>query len=300
MAEYLQPVQIFSRLHPQYDHIWQFEMDSRYTGHWYHLLQQASTFSKEQPRKNLWERNTYFYMPTVHGPWDDFVEYVDASMAKKEGILGPRPANGTAFDLFENETPMPPKNEDDIWSWGVGEDADIITWLPSFDPVHTGWPFKDRTSNFPEQEESMTRRVSIVAMSRLSSRLLHRMHIDKVNSGLGMHSEMSPLTWAMFYGLKAVQVPQPIYHAHQWDVEDLNKRANAGKPGLINGGDDSIWNPNPGTAEIVGNITYMFATKFPERLYRAWLGYDEGENIEPMCLPPMLLHPVKNTNKWFR
>ncbi|KAJ6014320.1 hypothetical protein N7540_008911 [Penicillium herquei] len=296
MAEYFQPVQIFSRLHPQYEHIWQFEMDSRYTGHWYHFLQQASTFAKQQPRKNMWERNSYFYIPAIHGPWDDFIESVDRSMIDQDSILGPRPANGTSFESFKDETPMPPQAEDDIWSWGVGEDADIITWLPSFDPTHTGWPFRDHLSNFPAQE-NMPRRVSIVAMSRVSARLLRRMHVDKVNLGLGMHSEMSPLTWALFYGLKSVQVPQPIYHAQKWDPVDLNARANPGEPGSINAGGDSMWNPNPETAEVLLNITYMFATPFPERLYRAWLGYDEGEEFDPICLPPMLLHPVKNTKK---
>lgn len=291
MAEYFQPVQIFSRLHPHFEHLWQFELDSRLTGHYYHFLEQASQFSKQQPRKNLWERNSYFYIPDIHGLWEDFVESVDRSMVDKDSILGPRPAEGISP---ENGIPTPPEAEEDIWSWGVGEEADLIHWLPSFDPEHTDWLFRGHTPNFPPQE-NIPRRVSIVAMSRISARLLRHMHEDKVEMGLGMHSEMSPYSWALFYGLKAVQVPQPIYHAHEWNPFALNNRANAGKPGAINAGSDSIWNANPQTAEIVLNITYMFATPFPERLYRSWLGFDEAEGLKPMCLPPMLLHPVKNT-----
>lgn len=73
-------MQIFSRVNPQYDFFWQFEMDSRYTGHFYNFLEQAADFARQQPRKNLWERNSYFYIPAVHGSWDNFIDQVDQSM----------------------------------------------------------------------------------------------------------------------------------------------------------------------------------------------------------------------------
>lgn len=69
VLQYFQPVQLFSRLHPQYESVWQFEMDARYTGHFYRLVTQATDFARRQPRKHLWERNSYFYIPASHGTW---------------------------------------------------------------------------------------------------------------------------------------------------------------------------------------------------------------------------------------
>lgn len=251
-------------------------MDSRYTGHFYSFLEQATTFAKQQPRKNLWERNSYFYIPAVHGSWDDFMDQVDQSMVGSIDIWGPRPVKG--IDVG-NEVPKPPQPdpEDDLWNWGVGEEADVITWLPQFDPQNTRWPFADRVYNF-RQKKHTPRRASVVAMSRVSARLLRLMHADKIEKGLGLASEMSPTSWALYYGLKAVQVPQPIYHAHYTDPIELNRRANSGKPGAISGGPNSIWSWGQHN-DILMRTSYMFGSEFPDKLYRAWLGYDDAEKV---------------------
>ena len=67
-------------------------------------------------------------------------------------------------------------------------------------------------------------------------------------------------------------------------------------------------------------ISYMFGSEFSERIYRVWLGYDGEEKVSyyagaltgplisadtyeknghrpHLCLPPMFLHPVKNTKR---
>lgn len=275
ILQFFQPIRVFSQLNPQYDFIWQFEMDSRYTGHFYPFLEQAAAFAKQQPRKNLWERNSYFYIPKVHGTWDDFVDQVDQSMIGRDSIWGPRPAKGINV---EGKAPLPPSNEeDDFWNWGVGEEADVITWLPQFNPRHTHWPFHDRVYNFRDKGRT-PRRASVVAMSRVSARLLQFMHSDQVEKGFGLASEMSPSTWALFYGLKAVHVPQPIYHAHNTDVEELNRRANSGQPGAISAGPNSIWSWDQHD-DILIKLSYMFGSDFPEKLYRAWLGYDGIDRV---------------------
>ncbi|CAI7613448.1 unnamed protein product [Penicillium crustosum] len=297
ILQYFQPMQIFSRLNPQYDFFWQFEMDSRYTGHFYNFLQQATEFAKQQPRKNLWKRNSYFYIPAVHGSWEKFTDQVDQSMAGVSSIWGPHPAKGIEVGNEASE-PLRADLDDDSWSWGVGEEADVITWLPQFDPQRTEWPFADRVFNFPQKGRT-PRRTSVVAMSRVSARLLRLMHKDKTEKGLGLASEMSPTSWALYYGLKSVQVPQPIYHAHSTDPVELNLRANTGKPGKISAGRNSIWNWNQHN-DIIMKISYMFGSEFSERIYRAWLGYDgeEKNGHRPhLCLPPMFLHPVKNTKR---
>ncbi|KAJ5782801.1 hypothetical protein N7457_004575 [Penicillium paradoxum] len=281
ILQYFQPMQVFSRLNPQYDFFWQFEMDSRYTGHFYNFLEQATSFAKQQPRKNLWERNSYFYIPAVHGTWDDFIDHVDQSMVGVDSIWGPQPAKD--IDVGD-EAPKPPHpdSDDDAWNWGVGEEADVITWLPHFNPQETGWPFSDRIFNF-RQKGDTPRRASVVAMSRVSTRLLRIMHADKVEKGLGLASEMSLVSWSLYYGLKAVQVPHPIYHAHETNPDQLNRRANSGKPGKISAENDSIWTWDRHN-DIVLKMSYMFSSEFPERIYRAWLGYDDAEKVSGFLL----------------
>ncbi|KAJ5503819.1 hypothetical protein N7463_006693 [Penicillium fimorum] len=297
ILQYFQPTQIFSRLHPQYDYIWQFEMDSRYTGHMYDLLHKATEFAKQQPRKYLWERNSHFYIPAVHGTWEEFRKKVDQEMLGHDNgtVWGPQPAEGIDIKGQAIMPPVPhPANE--TGTWGVGEEADLITWLPHFNPVGTDWPFRDRVFNFPQDQET-PRWTAVVAMSRISARLLGLVHNDKVKSGVGLASEMSPISWALYYGLKAVQVPQPVYHDTKWDPEELNRRANPGEPGKVNAGLDSIWSWAKHD-DILYNTTFMFDSKFSERLYRAWMGYDSAKEWEKgnprLCLPPIFLHPVKN------
>ncbi|KAJ5667456.1 hypothetical protein N7507_003320 [Penicillium longicatenatum] len=296
ILQYFQPIQIFSRLNPQYEYIWQFELDARYTGHLYHFLEQAAAFAKKQPRKNMWERNSYFYIPAVHGDWETFMDTVDQSMSSREGTWGPKPALGINV---EDEAPKVPtsNNQDNLWRWGIGEEADVITWMPQFNPKNTGWPFRDRIFNFWQGTRTPVR-ASPVAMSRVSARLLRLMHQDKTRDGFGLASEMSPVSWALFYGLKSVQVPMPIYHELKWDPVELNRRANPGKPGSVNAGQNSIWTWQMHD-DIMLKLSYMFSSDFPGKLYRAWLGLDDAvereESHRRLCLPPMLLHPVKNT-----
>lgn len=59
-------VQKFAQEHPQFDYVWNWELDSRYTGHHYNLLERLAIFAKKQPRKGLWERNERYYIPSLH------------------------------------------------------------------------------------------------------------------------------------------------------------------------------------------------------------------------------------------
>ncbi|KAJ5503350.1 hypothetical protein N7463_006224 [Penicillium fimorum] len=191
MYQYFQPVRIFSQLHQQYDFIWQFEMDARYTGHLYHLLEQAAAFAKQQPRKHLWERNSYFYIPTVHGTWEEFNSMVDRWMVDRATVWGPVPVEDLNVSAEAHFLPPILTAEKDISSWGIGEEADVITWLPQFNPANTGWPMRDVIYGFAEGP-AIPRRSSPVAMSRLSARVLRIMHTDLAEKGLDLGSEMSP------------------------------------------------------------------------------------------------------------
>ncbi|KAJ5373945.1 hypothetical protein N7517_005951 [Penicillium concentricum] len=214
MYQYFQPVQIFSQLHQQYDFIWQFETDARYTGHLYHFLEQATAFAKQQFRLHPWERNSYFYIPAVHGTWDEFKNTVDHCMVNLPTVWGPMPVEGPNVSKEAHFLSPKPTAEIETCTWGLGEEADVITWLPQFNPANTGWPMRDVIYGFTEGQ-GIPRRSSPVAMSRLSARVLHMMHTDLAEKGLGLGSEMSPTSWALYYGLKSVQIPQPVYHAQE-------------------------------------------------------------------------------------
>ncbi|KAE8153148.1 hypothetical protein BDV25DRAFT_127477 [Aspergillus avenaceus] len=302
--QHLQPVQAFSQLYPDFDYYWQLETDARQTGHMYHFLERAVEFARQQPRKHLWERNAYFYTPGAHGSWEEFVSMVNESMRGRESIWGP-----VLEDESEPRGPKPPVKSPqlDDHEWGVGEEADLITFLPIFDPAQTSWTFPNVLFNIPKD---VPRRASPITMWRVSKTLLDIMHADQAVNGVGLGSEMSAPTWALWHGLKAVHVPHPIYVDGQWTPQEL------GRP-------DSIWNWDHVHDHIMYRTTYMFTTQTAEDLYRRWLGFpaESAEDIDPaphtdergrfwfdggdlredlygrLCFPPIFLHTIKNSDR---
>jgi hypothetical protein len=111
------------------------------------------------------------------------------------------------------------------------------------------------------------------------------MHQDLVEQGLSLVSEMTPASMALYHGLKSVQIPQPIYHAQEWDVEELNRRANTGQPGAVSAGMESIWTWDL-AHDILKNMTYMFDSDFSGRLYQAWLG---NGRVDEVCFDEFFL-----------
>jgi hypothetical protein len=298
--QHLQPIQIFAQLHRHFDYYWQFEMDARNTGHAYHFLDRAIDFARQQPRKFLWERNAYFYTPGAHGSWDDFIQMVDRSMAGRESKsvwgavpvqdihpLGPRPSVASPVD--------------DKYQWGVGEEADLMTFLPIFDPRETNWTYPNKTWNVPSD---LPRRASPITMWRLSRRLLSIIH-DELTSGKAVVSEMSGPTWALLHGLKAVSVPHPLFVDGQWSAKELARIYNPGEPEKINGGPDSIWNFDHKFDQIMYRISYMFTTQTAEDLFRRWLGfpqnpdqYTDGSLVSSLqrCVMPLLFSETLSTD----
>ncbi|KAB5526343.1 hypothetical protein GE09DRAFT_1151158 [Coniochaeta sp. 2T2.1] len=320
--QHLQPIQIFSQLHPSFDFYWQFEMDARNTGHTYHFLEQAASFAKRQPRKYLWERNAYFYIPGAYGTWENFVHMVDRTMKGREetSVWGPVSAPGANIKPVGPSPPVAnPRHEN--YEWGVGEEADLITLLPIFDAKDTNWTFPDMIWN---AAPDLPRRASPITMWRMSRQLLGVMHAAAVDQGMAVVSEMSAPTFALLHGLKAVAAPHPIYLDGQWMARELAPIVNRGSdPSKINGDGDSLWNWDHKWDHILFRMSYMFTTQTAEDLIRRWLGYkadenqytdgslhrdpqgrfwyDEGrleeERFGRLCFPMMFVHTVKNTER---
>ncbi|KAJ5579589.1 uncharacterized protein N7459_005574 [Penicillium hispanicum] len=272
--QHLQPIQIFSELYPQFEYYWQLEVDARFTGHTYHFLDKAIEFAKQQPRKYLWERNAYHYMRDAHGPWDTFMRMVDELMVDLPSVWGPVSKEGV-----NPIGPEPPVNspEEDDYIWGVGEEADVITFLPVFDPADTDWTYPDMMWNL--DPANTPRRASVITMSRLSRRLLHEVHEAQSKKGWGIVSEMTASTFALWHGLKVVHVPHPVYIDGQWTPKELARIMNPGTPEKINGGPDSFWNYYQHTFEhIFFRISFMYSSQTAEDLFRRWMGYKVDPN----------------------
>lgn len=327
------PVQWFSETHPQFDYIWNWEIDVRYIGNTYHLLTQVEDFAKKQPRKYLWERNARIYIPSFHGSdYSTFVDDTNAIIAKASDsgsmkpIWGPHPYSPSQKILG----PSPPWNmESDSFTWGVGEEADLITLLPIWDPANTDWTMRNKIWNFvpgvhpvfndeqPTDDEhthplykQIPRRAFINTVVRLSRTLLRAMHEENLQ-GRTMQAEMWPTTVALHHGLKAVYAPHPIYSSQQFPPRyaDLVFNSDGGVPGRWGQEWNSIYNQD---REVnFRTWSWYYHAELPRVLYRRWMGWtarDEmgevgGEEWERgdgddkpggrMCLMPVLLHPVK-------
>ncbi|KAK4070398.1 hypothetical protein Trihar35433_4865 [Trichoderma harzianum] len=335
-------MQHFAYLHPEYDYFWQWEMDIRYTGHYYDLLSKLENWSKAQPRKGLWERNSRYYFPNAHGTWEDFsqmsrvqsemgtpgadnvwknVPGVDgqppeaATKKKIKTVWGPiRPSDENDWFEYEKD-PVPPSSYDtDHYQWGVGEEADLITLNPIFDPEGTTWGLKDDITGYNRSIPFPPRRASIITTSRMSRRLLMTMHRMTAHKKQFAFPEMWPATVALQHGYKAVYAPHPVYIDRSWPLDYMVQTFNGGRDGATGGSRTSLFGDRE---HNLRGLTWFYNSGFGPNLYKRWLGLkvnnDGGEEFEKtedksragsgvgamtggegrMCLPPMLLHPVK-------
>ena len=231
------PLQWFSRTHPEFDYVWNWEMDARYIGQHYHFTESITNFAKQQPRKFLWERNARYYIPALHGNWKNFTTIsntlIQSAKPSLHTVWGKEPWSEEQLEHLQG--PDPPVSEDqDSFSWGVGEEADFITLLPIWDPRETWWSYRDKLFNYPNADQSteerpfphIPRRVFINTLVRFSAKLLTAMHYENT-AGLAMASEMWPATIALQHGYKAVYAPHPIWQSHHWPPEYMDQTFNA-------------------------------------------------------------------------
>ncbi|KAF3922367.1 hypothetical protein AA313_de0202026 [Arthrobotrys entomopaga] len=305
------PLQYFARQHTEYEHFWNLEMDVRYTGHWYHFLEKVTEFARAQPRRGMWERNSRFYVPSVHGSWSDFTSMVANEADESESVWGPLDVNLTHPTYSPIKPPFDTPEDDEAHEWGVNEEADLITLTPIFDPKNTTWGPRDEFTGYGAERpvgydinpfwSGPERRAAVVAMYRFSRRLLDTMHYENTFFGRTMFTEMWPSTVALQYGLKAVYAPHPVFMDRRWPGRYLSKVLNNGAFGSSGGGERGVF--GRGEHHFRGSGFY-YGSYWPRGVYRSWIGVGEewegrgGEEWEEekgrMCLPGMLLHPVKD------
>jgi len=147
-------LQWFSQQRSEYDFYWNWEMDLRYTGHYWEFNEKIGEWGKKQPRKGMWERSRRFWIPEFHGDFANFTQFVETETREKDVAAndlersGPVPIWGPVQDFphtgmlaTSNATVPPSTYEEDNYSWGVDEDADLLVFNPLFDPALTNWVF---------------------------------------------------------------------------------------------------------------------------------------------------------------
>lgn len=291
-------VQKFAQEYTEFDYVWNWELDSRVTGHHYEFLEKLVAFAKKQPRRGLWERNERYYIPGVHGDYDtEFRDEVE-SHAVNGSVWGP-----PDLPFIKPIGPKPPVKspKDDDFEWGVGEEADLITLAPIFNPIDSGWIMGNDILGYNDStHESLDvpRRATIITQSRVSRRLLNIMHAENLR-GNHVFSEMTAQTVALLHGLKAVYAPIPVFFDRPWTSKQLAKWFNGGWNGESGGvGSAMGWGQE---ARFAGSTWYYRANP-PQRMYLNWMGWEDteigGSDWEEIhgrpCLPPMILHPIKD------
>ena len=318
-------LQWFGVHHPEYDFFWNWEMDIRYVGHWYELFDRVGKRAENQPRRGMWERAGRFYIPSAHGEWDAFVEDTEVR-AVHEGeplIHGPQTFAGweesdrrdrlgeNYLDKFDLPPPIPPSEAEPTSSDSYDslpsnerhlDPADLITFLPQFQPERTFWIFRADVSGYSTDIPIPPRRASIVTASRMSLRLLRIMHAETARGRHSMGGEMFPSSMALHHGLKSVFAPHPMYFNRRWNSSEYIEHVfNSDEAtGASGGNSESVFSEIPQHNFRGGS--YYYDSGFAGRLWRRWLGFRErdggGEREElegsgRMCLRSVLLHPIK-------
>lgn len=289
-------LQWFSQHHPEYDFFWNWEMDLRYSGHYYEFLRQATSWAKKQPRKLLWERNARYYIPAYHGDWSQFTKTVEEETYRdnETPVWGPVSFPNSRMLPKTNDVTPPHSFAEDKYTWGVGEEADIITFNPLFDPSRTTWVFRDDINGYDLKFPAPPRRTAIITVARLSKRLLDLAHEETYKMKHTMFPEMWPPTVALHHGLKAVYIPHPQYFDRNWPLEYMDQTFNHPKKPF-----DSPF--GGGEHNLLGSSFY-YNSGFSGTLWRRWFGYkengeggtkEEAQGSGRMCLRSTLFHPIK-------
>ena len=291
------PVQLFMQEFREFDFVWNWEMDSRVVGHHYDMLNKLGEFGRKEPRRGIWERSERFYIPSFYGSYDSQFRATVERDVGSDTIWG-----APELPVVQPMGPKPPvaTPEEDDYKWGVGEEADLITLAPMFNPINSGWVLRNqvwgyRSINFPWGK--LPRRATIVTQVRASRKLLDLMHAEDLR-GNHVASEMACQTTALLHGLKAVYAPMPVFFDRPWTGSQLAKWFNGGPKGESGSfGSAMGWGQE---GRYLGSTWYYRALP-PQRLYNNWMGYEdtriggaqwESEHGRP-CLPAMILHPIK-------
>ncbi|OBT89587.1 hypothetical protein VE02_01735 [Pseudogymnoascus sp. 03VT05] len=289
------PIQRFAHLNPSYAYFWNWDLNVRFTGHYYDLAKSLPRFAQRQPRKCMWERNERLATPSLDGPYETVFRDKVEKESDPEGIIWDVPV----VPEFTQQGPRRPAAEEaknEHFMWGLGEKADLITLFPIFNPVGTTWSGRNDVWGY-KHGKNLARRATAGTFGIASKKLLDLMQKESLE-GRFLNSEMAAPTVALLHGLKAVYAPQPIWFEHAWIGDGLRKYFNSGPRKEVGSSQKSLYGSGKRSMLWEGS-TFDTNSKAAAKLWDKWMGVGVGaaefeKKNGRMCLPPMLLFPVQD------
>ena len=321
----MQPLQLFAHFYRDFDTYWQVEMDTRFTGHVGEIARAFHNFGKEQPYKQARERSSWSFIPKIYESYAEFSAGVNRTLKGDAAVWGPIQNGVLGWKPVGSHPPTEDPKEENF-EYGVGEAADLLLFSPVSDILRIqtddDWPF---TGWHRGVRDDIPRFLSFPAHAWASRTLLEAVHRDQHELGLRIHSEATLPTFALWHGLKVVQVPMPKFQFPERDVRELNLIYNAGRPrdfedGIANG-------PAPYRSGAIRFFarprTFEWQSSLNEPVWMHWMnkqggGHRRRELVErarsnqgpipdelpgfmkevdgKVYMPPFMMHPRK-TNK---
>ncbi|PWN50096.1 hypothetical protein IE53DRAFT_316435 [Violaceomyces palustris] len=255
----LMALQKFYLDHQEYDFIYNWEMDVRYIGNYLDFFEGIEEYSRNEP---------------LHVGMDKY----DTWLVKNVTVSEKNWADNTTLKR------------------GRGDEADLITLGPIFDPRGSGWYWEYDVQNYPPGRDT-DRRASIGTNMRMSRALLDAMNVVNAEAKKSLHCEAWPTTLVLhsqlpishehsFYPeagfthnlplpFKGVFAPHPVYFRHYWDPEVLHSKIN--RPDFYKKINE----------KVMRDSSFYYDGAHSKEVY---VGWKEKENV---CRAPMLLHPIK-------
>lgn len=300
-----------------HDHSRQIELDIRFVGHAGKMLDALAEFAKQEPRKQARERASYTLIPQVHNTYANLAALVNSSLGGASSYW--RGVEIPDIDPIGPDPPVPDASLDNF-AWGVGEDADLILMSGAMNATLADeWVYRHWVHGFIHGDDTPFLS-SAPAISRCSWNLLNAIHEAQVTKGLNIPSEATPVSFALWHGLKVSRPPLPIYaeSAHLYSAEDVNKFVNGGLPSPDH--DGMAWGMNSyGRAPdsrffqdlpVQGlGPSFGWNKGYASRLMDPWMANDaartkDQNGLSPtlvvrngkVYMPMLVLHPVKTND----
>lgn len=236
------PLQRFAHTHPTFSNFMQLNINTRFTGHWYSLLSSLGPFARRQPRKLSWEKAERLYIPKLHGSYDTaFRDKVDSQQNYPDSVVW---EHGREIPEFKQYGPRHGDElaVDEHYIWGVGEEADLISLSPIFNPNKTSWAGRGDVWNY-KFGKHLRRRAIWGEEMMMSKLLLDVMHAEAVE-GRFLNAKMAPATMALLHGLKVVAAPVPVWMEMPWNGEEMNQAFHTGSLGQLGNSAKSSYGVN--------------------------------------------------------
>ena len=281
-SESFQALQLLSLARSDLEFFWDMDADARFIGHHYDLFENMALYSKAQSRDSAWRAASLVYVPGVHDNWDSFSEVAKKHVGRNI-VHGPVRTYG--IELVGPDAPSIRGRS----QWGRGEEADLITVGPIYDPANPEADPELSVSNYPDDNHTPWRMLFSPQPTRLSKRLLRAMHYGQVTLGTDMASSMFPVSTALHHGLKVASLPLSTFLNLDISPDDLEQRLNG------NASNNTFREPSEFKdvwRQITFGVSLDDGPTYADELYKRWFGYDDKET-EGLCVPSMLLHPVR-------